>query len=244
MKIDGIIPARYASTRFPGKVLEDIEGKSMIRRVYEQALKASLLNNVVIATDDHRIAEHVKNFNGKIVMTDPGLSSGTDRCSQAIKSMNNDIDAVINIQGDEPFISPDQIDQVAGMFEKNSTDIATLVLKVKEKEDITDRDKVKVVFDKNDNAMMFSRNPIPYDKTGEHQFYKHIGIYGYLKEVLNRITELPPSALEKAESLEQLRWLENGFNIKVELTDKGLSGIDTKEELEGVRRWCRSKKNG
>ncbi|WP_316799345.1 3-deoxy-manno-octulosonate cytidylyltransferase [Pedobacter frigidisoli] len=236
-KIIGIIPARYASTRFPGKPLVDIAGKSMIQRVYEQASKARSLAKVVVATDDERIAEEVQRFGGDFVFTAAHHQSGTDRCAEVIEKLP-DFDIVINIQGDEPFIEPAQIDLLASSFTDNKVELATLIKPIQSQESIYNPNSPKVVIDIHGRAMYFSRSPIPFIRSGEpgvwaekHQFYKHIGIYGYRAEALKAITKLPPSSLEIAESLEQLRWIENGFYIQTKITDLETVAIDTPEDL-------------
>jgi 3-deoxy-manno-octulosonate cytidylyltransferase (CMP-KDO synthetase) len=237
MKILGIIPSRYASTRFPGKSLTDIAGKSMIQRVVEQVLKSTLITDVVVATDDARIYEHVVNFGGTVCMTDPNHQSGTDRCYEALKLQQNSYDYVINIQGDEPFIQPEQIDLLAGLLDGH-TQLATLIKSIEQANQLFDPNVVKVVKDINEQALYFSRNPIPFlrneqqnDWLKSHPYYKHIGIYGYKTEVLSQITQLPISSLEKSESLEQLRWIENGYSIKTAITEHESIGIDTPEDL-------------
>ncbi|MCO6499978.1 MAG: 3-deoxy-manno-octulosonate cytidylyltransferase [Vicingus serpentipes] len=241
MKILGIIPSRYGSTRFPGKPLIDINGKSMIQRVYEQAQQAGHLTDVVVATDDNRIVEHVKKFNGKVILTSSHHESGTDRCAEVIEKVENEFQVVINIQGDEPFIDPEQINQLCQCFDDEQTDIATLIKKIDNKEELFNPNKPKVVIDENHFAMLFSRAAIPYLKEwdkelwlNKHTYFKHIGIYGYRVEVLKKIAVLPVSKLEKAEGLEQLRWLENGFNIKVTETTHEAISIDTPEDLEKI----------
>ncbi|WP_231424311.1 MULTISPECIES: 3-deoxy-manno-octulosonate cytidylyltransferase [Pedobacter] len=236
-KIIGIIPARYASTRFPGKPLVDIAGKTMIQRVYEQASKAQSLSKVVIATDDERIADEVKRFGGEYVFTSSNHQSGTDRCAEVIEQLS-DFDIVINIQGDEPFIEPAQIDLLTSCFNEEKVQLATLIKPIQSQESIYNPNSPKVVIDINGRAMYFSRSPIPFIRNGEpgvwaekHQFYKHIGIYGYRTESLKAITKLPPSSLELAESLEQLRWIENGFYIQTKVTDLETVAIDTPEDL-------------
>lgn len=233
----GIIPARYASTRFPGKPLVDIAGKTMIQRVYEQAMKAESLSKVVIATDDERIADEVKKFGGEFVFTAAHHQSGTDRCAEVMENIQG-FDVVINIQGDEPFIEPAQIDLLASCFNEQKVQLATLIKPIKSQESIYNPNSPKVVIDLNGRAMYFSRSPIPFIRNGEpgiwaekHQFYKHIGIYGYRTESLKEITKLPPSSLELAESLEQLRWIENGFYIQTKVTDLETVAIDTPEDL-------------
>lgn len=233
----GIIPARFASTRFPGKPLVDIAGKSMIQRVYEQALKAKSLSKVVIATDDERIVDEVQRFGGEFVFTSSQHQSGTDRCAEVIDKIPG-FDIVINIQGDEPFIEPSQIDLLASCFIEDKVQLATLIKPIQSQESIYNPNSPKVVIDVNGRAMYFSRSPIPFIRNGEpgvwaekHQFYKHIGIYGYRTKSLNEITKLPPSSLEIAESLEQLRWIENGFYIQTKVTDLETVAIDTPEDL-------------
>jgi 3-deoxy-manno-octulosonate cytidylyltransferase (CMP-KDO synthetase) len=236
-KIIGIIPARYASTRFPGKPLVDIAGKTMIQRVYEQASKAASISKVVIATDDERIADEVKKFGGEFIFTSPHHQSGTDRCAEVIEQLPG-FDIVINIQGDEPFIEPVQIDLLASCFTEEKVQLATLIKSIQSQESVYNPNSPKVVIDVNGRAMYFSRSPIPFIRNGEpgvwaekHQFYKHIGIYGYRTESLKAITKLPPSSLEIAESLEQLRWIENGFYIQTKVTDLETVAIDTPEDL-------------
>lgn len=239
----GIIPARFASTRFPGKPLVDIGGKSMIQRVYEQVSK--VLNDVYVATDDERIYDAVVAFGGKVIMTSDQHRSGTDRCYEAYTKLPAEFDVIINIQGDEPFIQPSQIEALKMCFEDETTQIATLVkpIAVSETDSLLfNPNSPKVVLDKNNCALYFSRSPIPYRRGAEekdwaslHTYYKHIGIYAYRTQVLAEITSLEPSILEMAESLEQLRWLENGYKIKVGFTDVETVGIDTPEDLEKVK---------
>lgn len=236
----GIIPARYASTRFPGKPLVDIGGKTMIQRVYEQASKA--LKNVYVATDDTRIFDAVIQFGGKAVMTSIDHQSGTDRCNEALtiieKEEGKSYDVVINIQGDEPFINPDLLDTLAGCFKSSVTEIATLVKPLEEAVDLWDPNKPKVIFNPAYEALYFSRSPIPYlrqypkeEWLQHHPFYLHIGLYAYRADVLREITNISPSRLELAESLEQLRWLENGYKITVRSVSYNSIGIDTPEDL-------------
>jgi 3-deoxy-manno-octulosonate cytidylyltransferase (CMP-KDO synthetase) len=237
----GIIPARYASSRFPGKPLVMINGKTMIRRVYEQALKS--LETVYVATDDQRIHDSVLGFGGNVVMTSPDHQSGTDRCAEAAiliaRHKGQDIDVVINIQGDEPFIRPEQIDLLKSCFNDKSVEIATLVRKTAKGEDIFNPNQPKVVLDNSGNAIYFSRAAIPFIRNlGEslwsenHTFYKHLGLYAYTVKALKIITKLPVSTLEKAESLEQNRWIENGFRIRTAVTEWESIGIDTPADLE------------
>ena len=227
MKVVGIIPARYNSTRFPGKPLAMIKGKTMIQRVCEQAWK-SKLDAVVVATDDIRIADEVLKFGGKYVMTDPRHQSGTDRCCEAVQMLEEQYDAVINIQGDEPFIDPRHIDLLVDMISRDDTQLASLVKRVEDAEDLFGSTKVKVVMDKTGKALYFSRNPIPFMQNVAHEkwmqkgrFYQHIGIYAYKTETLHQIAKMQPSALEQAESLEQLRWLENGLSIRMAVVAGG-----------------------
>jgi 3-deoxy-manno-octulosonate cytidylyltransferase (CMP-KDO synthetase) len=240
MTILGIIPARYASTRFPAKPLVDIKGKSMIRRVYEQASKASALTKVVVATDHEKIFHHVEAF-GEVIMTNPEHISGTDRCFEALQKLKKEYDYVINIQGDEPFILPEQINLLASCLKSSDTELATLVKKITDKESLFNPNTPKVIFNKNNEAIYFSRQTIPYlrgippeEWLNKKDFYKHIGIYAYRTDILKKITMLKASDLEKAESLEQLRWLENGFKIKIAITEYESIGIDTPEDLKKI----------
>lgn len=239
MKILGLIPARYDSSRFPGKPLSDIAGKTMIQRVYEQASKASLLDRVVVATDDELIEAAVMQFGGDVVMTRHDHRSGTDRCYEALSKLDESFDAVVNIQGDEPFIDPMQIQQIASIIARDEVDIATLALPITDPAMLQNANVVKVVIDTQGRALYFSRSAIPYVR-GYHidqwleqcPSFKHVGIYAYKSSVLQHITMLPPGALEKAESLEQLRWLENGIKINVGITHcEGIS-VDTQEDLQ------------
>ena len=241
MKVVGIIPARYNSTRFPGKPLAMIKGKTMIQRVCEQAWK-SKLDAVVVATDDIRIADEVLKFGGKYVMTDPRHQSGTDRCCEAVQMLEEQYDAVINIQGDEPFIDPRHIDLLVDMISRDDTQLASLVKRVEEAEDLFGSSKVKVVMDKTGKALYFSRNPIPFMQNVAHEkwlqkgrFYQHIGIYAYKTETLHQIARMQPSALEQAESLEQLRWLENGLSIRMAVVAGESISIDTPDDLARAR---------
>jgi 3-deoxy-manno-octulosonate cytidylyltransferase (CMP-KDO synthetase) len=238
--IIGIIPARYASTRFPGKPLIDIAGKSMIQRVYEQASKSKSLSKVVVATDDARILDHVVAFGGEAVMTKEEHPSGTDRCWEALQKAGSEYQYVINIQGDEPFIDPQQIDSLAEILD-GETELATQIIPVHDYESLKDMGEVKVVLNKNMEALYFSRMIIPYIKGVpeeewhlHHTYYRHVGMYAYRANVLEKITRLPVSSLEKAESLEQLRWLENGFKVKCALTNFESHCIDTAEDVERV----------
>ncbi|HML65057.1 MAG TPA: 3-deoxy-manno-octulosonate cytidylyltransferase [Dysgonomonas sp.] len=240
MKFIAIIPARYASTRFPGKPLADMGGKPMIQRVYEQVKRA--VHDVWVATDDSRIFETVKAFGGKAVMTSTEHRSGTDRIQEAYSKIGEDFDVVINVQGDEPFIQPEQIESLKECFDSKDVELATLVKPFK-KEDgfdvLFNPNSPKVVINKENEAIYFSRSIVPYIRDAhhtewldKHMFYKHIGMYAYRVDVLKEITQLPQSSLEKAESLEQLRWIENGYRIRVGYTDVETIGIDTPEDME------------
>ncbi|MEK6477372.1 3-deoxy-manno-octulosonate cytidylyltransferase [Catalinimonas sp. 4WD22] len=238
MKILGIIPARLASTRFPAKALADIKGKSMVQRTFEQASAAKKLEKVIVATDHDDIRKHVEDFGGEAVMTSEQHPSGTDRCREALDKQSTDYDYVINIQGDEPFIHPDTIDELAGLLD-GETQLATLVNEVKEAPLLFNPTIMKVIFNKHMNAIYFSRECIPYlrgyDKAEwleHHTYYKHVCIYAYRADILREVTQLPISSLEKAESLEQLRWIENGYPIKIGITAHESISIDTPQDLE------------
>src|SRR5690606_1659342 len=242
MRIIGIIPAGYASSRFPGKSLADIGGKSMIQRVYEQVKGCASLSEVVVATDDSRIEDHIGAFAGNVVMTSASHQSGTDRCAEVVTKISG-FDVAINIQGDEPFINPLQIELLCSLFQNPNTDIGTLVKKINDIEDLFNENTPKVVFDSNDNALYFSRQTIPFLRGEDREqwlkktpYYKHIGMYGYRIEVLKKITEIPVSTLEKSESLEQLRWLENGLKIKVAITEHDTIAVDFPEDIELIRK--------
>lgn len=243
MKVLGIIPARYASTRFPGKPLVEIQGKTMIQRVYEQAKKACSLERVVVATDDERIFSHVKSFGGEVVMTAATHQSGTDRCEEVIVKETEQFDIAVNIQGDEPFIQPGQIDLLTSVFSNRPARIATLVKKIANVEELKNINSPKVVINLHGEAVYFSRTPIPFNRNIPieqwllHQnYYKHIGMYAYNTGTLREITQLPLSALERTEALEQLRWIENGYKIHVEITDTETIAIDTPEDLNKLQK--------
>jgi len=238
----GIIPARYASTRFPGKPLIDILGKSMIQRVYEQAKKSTMLTDVYVATDDERIYKHVEEFGGKAVYTKEEHPSGTDRCFEALQTIGKNYDYIINIQGDEPFIDPSQIDLLCNVCDGN-TELATLMIPVDSHEVLFDMGEVKITLNQNMEALYFSRMVIPFIKGKpqeewhkHHNYFRHVGMYAYRKDVLEKVTQLKPSSLEIAESLEQLRWLENGFKVKCAITQFDSHCIDTPEDIEKVIR--------
>ncbi|EFN90348.1 3-deoxy-manno-octulosonate cytidylyltransferase [Prevotella amnii] len=237
MKFVGIIPARYASSRFPGKPLAILGGKMVIERVYMQVKEA--LKDVYVATDDERIYKAVKSFHGNVIMTNNKHKSGTDRICEAIDKIGEKYDVVINIQGDEPFIQASQIKTVIDCFDDSQTQIATLGKRFDKIEDVQNPNSPKIVLDNNNYAMYFSRSPIPFIRGKETKewlanfpFLKHIGLYAYKTEVLKEISKLQQSPLEIAESLEQLRWLQNGYKIKVGITDIETIGIDTPEDLQ------------
>lgn len=242
MKVLGVIPARYASTRFPAKPLADIGGKSMIQWVYAQASKSTKLSKVVVATDDQRIFDHVQSFGGVVCMTSGDHPSGTDRCFEALTKQKETFDYLVNIQGDEPFISPKQIDTLAAMLDGN-TELATLAKRITDQESLQNPNVVKVVRNVHDEALYFSRSPIPFARNTKEEiiYFKHIGMYGYRADILEKVTKLKVSKLEKAESLEQLRWLENGFKIKVAETDQETIGVDTPEDLEKAVAFLKSR---
>ena len=241
MKSLGIIPARYASTRFPGKPLAMIQGKPMIQRVYEQAQKALSLTEVYVATDDPLIEIVVHGFGGMVKMTSTTHQSGTDRCAEVLKQLekNGEIfDIVVNIQGDEPTINPGQIDIVIESFEDTSVDISTLAKKIESEEELFNSNVIKVIKNQLNNAIYFSRHPIPFQQKKNHSkwleefdYFKHIGIYAFRSGILKTITKLKRSPLEISESLEQLRWIENGYSIHIEETNFESIAVDTPEDL-------------
>ena len=237
MKFTAIIPARYASTRFPGKPLAMLGGKPVIQRVYEQA--ASVLDEAYVATDDERILNAVENFGGRAVMTRADHKSGTDRIEEAATTTGTDADIIINIQGDEPFVQPSQIETLCHLFDDPQTQIGTLGKRFETIEAVMNPNSPKIVCDIRGFALYFSRSPIPFIRGIDEElwlqhfpFLKHLGIYAYRREVLTEITRLPQSPLEKAESLEQLRWLQNGYRIRVGETNVETVGIDTPEDLQ------------
>lgn len=236
MKYIAIIPARYASTRFPGKPLAMLGGKPVIQRVCEQVSK--VLKDVYVATDDDRICQTVEQFGGCAVMTSPNHRSGTDRLQEAVEKLGTTADVVINVQGDEPFIHPSQIESLCQCFDNPTTQIATLGKPFSSMESVENENSPKIVVDHQGFALYFSRSVIPFvrgvDRSewlAHYPFLKHIGLYAYRREVLREITQLPPSSLELAESLEQLRWLQNGYHIRVATTDVETVGIDTPDDL-------------
>jgi 3-deoxy-manno-octulosonate cytidylyltransferase (CMP-KDO synthetase) len=243
MNIIGIVPARFGSVRFPGKPLVDINGKSMVQRVYEQSIKANLLSKVLIATDDERIFNHVKDFGGDAILTSPQHQSGTDRCAEVMNKLGmNEWEAVINIQGDEPFIHPEQIDLLCSTFDNPDTTISTLVKKINSSDELFNHNNVKVILNKKQQAIYFSRSPIPYSRNFPEQewlrhstYYKHVGIYGYRTSTLLEISQLAKTNLEITESLEQLRWIENGHVIRAEITNLESVAIDTPDDLLRIK---------
>lgn len=240
MRILGIIPARYASSRFPGKPLIDLKGKTMIQRVVEGAAKSSLLTDLIVATDDQRIVKAVEAFGGKVQMTDSKHPTGTDRCAEIVRSLADQYDVIINIQGDEPLVDARQLDQLLQAFTNPEVQIATLASRKIELEDILNPNRIKVIVDKNQSALYFSRSPIPNfaNAKGEpleiYPFLRHIGLYAYRSEVLLQLSELEETQLEKIESLEQLRWLYNGYKIQVVETEIETPNIDTPEDVAKV----------
>ena len=235
MRIIGVIPARFESSRFPGKPLIDLKGKSMIQRVYEGASKASGLDKVIVATDDQRIYDHVKGFGGDVVMTNSSHQTGTDRCGEV--ALDIDADVIINIQGDEPLVDYRQLDQLCEIFNDTTVDIATLGIRIPmDSEELSDPNRIKIVVDKKMNALYFSRSVIPFvrDQDVTYPFLRHIGLYAYRKSILMDLIKMAPSDLEKVESLEQLRWLYNGHSIRVVETDIETPNIDTPEDVKRV----------
>ncbi len=233
MKVIGIIPSRYGSTRFPGKPLVDILGKSMIQRVYEQSKKCASLTDVIVATDDSRIYNHVLGFGGKAEMTSKRHKTGTERCNEVAQSLNAPFDVIVNIQGDEPLINPLQINEIIQLFNDPKTQIGTLAKKIDDTATLDDENTPKVIFDTQGNALNFSRK-ISNIAT-EFTYYKHIGIYAYKKDVLEKICQLQESNNEKKERLEQLRWLDNNYTIKVGITNFQTLSVDTPEDIEKIK---------
>lgn len=245
MKFIGIIPARFASTRFPGKPLALLGGKPVIQHVYEKV--AAVLEAAYVATDDERIYDVVKSFGGQVVMTRTDHKSGTDRIEEAIEKIGGEWDVVVNVQGDEPFVAKSQLDTICHCFDDPTTQIATLGKPFESMEAVQNPNSPKIVVDNMGFAMYFSRSVIPYVRGKEksswlthYPFLKHLGIYAYRKDVLRQVTQLPQSSLEIAESLEQLRWLQNGFKIKVGTTDVETVGIDTPQDLERAEEFLKA----
>ncbi len=242
MKVLGIIPSRYGSSRFPGKPLIDLMGKSMIQRVYEQAKKCTDFTDVIVATDDQRIFDHVKSFGGLVMMTSTEHASGTERCGEVIEKYE-DYDIIINIQGDEPLIRPEQLTDLIRVFGSQDVSIGTIVKPMSNESDIRNPNRIKVVLDKNKNGIYFSRSPIPHIANTTHTnwldkttFYKHIGIYAWRTKTLQELLKLEATTLEKLESLEQLRWIYNGYTIRTVETNIETPNIDAPEDVEAVLR--------
>jgi 3-deoxy-manno-octulosonate cytidylyltransferase (CMP-KDO synthetase) len=249
MKVFGIIPARYASSRFPGKPLVKIRDKYMIQYVYEGAMKSSSLEKLIVATDDNRIFDAVKSFGGNVMMTSVDHKSGTDRCGEIARLMienkqADENDIVINIQGDEPFVDPQQLQLIISLFDNDKIEIGTLVRKIKTNKLLFDPNVVKVIINNEGKALYFSRQTLPYVRNADKEkwlegadFYEHIGIYAFRLKTLLKVIELPVSKLEKNEGLEQLRWLENAFDVYVKLTEFKAVSIDTPEDLEKLNQF-------
>ena len=243
MNCIGIIPARYDSTRFPGKPLAEIAGTSMIQRVYEQAIKSKYLKKLLVATDDDRILKHVTGFGGNAILTSSKHLNGTQRCEEVVQKLNENYDVVINIQGDEPLIQPKLIDATCEIFEIPDIEIATLVTKIHSGAELVNPNVVKVVTDKNGKALYFSRSAIPYNKENQNvelpesiSYLQHIGLYAYRPQVLMKLVKLEPSKLELAESLEQLRWLENGFNIQTIYSNTPSYAVDSPSDISKIEK--------
>lgn len=246
MKFIAIIPARYASTRFPGKPLKKLAGKPIIQHVYGQV--SSVIDTVYVATDDERIYNKVKSFGGKAIITSSNHKSGTDRIEEAIQKIGGDYDVVLNVQGDEPFIQESQIEAICQCFSSSDTQIATLGKRFSTLTELESPNSPKIILDNKGYAMYFSRSVIPFIRGAQHAewldeypFLKHIGMYAYRTNVLHEITRLPQSSLEIAESLEQLRWLQNDYRIRVAITDIETIGIDTPEDLERAEKFILNK---
>jgi 3-deoxy-manno-octulosonate cytidylyltransferase (CMP-KDO synthetase) len=243
LRVIGIIPARYDSTRFPGKPLVIINGISMIQRVYKQAQKCEGLTKVYVATDDERIEAHVNSFGGNVIMTSPKHRTGTERVSEVAERLQHHDpghpwDVVLNIQGDEPYINPLQIDSLISCFRDKDVQIATLIHQIDTPDELTDPNVIKVIIDKTKRALCFTRTPLPFIRGVDqkewlkhHVYYKHIGLYAYRTQILEIISRLKPSPIEIAESLEQMRWIENGFSLHTELTDLDSISVDTPDDL-------------
>ena len=238
MKVVGIIPSRYASSRFPGKPLIDLKGKSMIQRVYEGVQKSSLFNRVIVATDDQRIFDAVQAFGGEVMMTAESHATGTDRCGEVAEKVDADI--IVNIQGDEPLVDHRQLDQLCAAFNDSEVQIATLGIQGVSEEERNNPNRIKLVLDRSGDAMYFSRSAVPNTANGKQNvietfpFFRHIGVYAYRKETLKELTALAPTALEKVESLEQLRWMYHGYSIRVVETEIETPNIDVPEDVQKV----------
>tara|TARA_B100001758_G_scaffold247960_1_gene269222 strand:+ start:6506 stop:7219 length:714 start_codon:yes stop_codon:yes gene_type:complete len=237
MRVIGIIPARYESTRFPGKPLVDILGTSMIQRVYNQCKKCNQLKRIIVATDDERILNHVVEFGGEAMITSKSHNSGTDRCNEIVEQLKDKFDIIVNIQGDEPYINPNQIEEVIALFKNSATQIGTLAKKIEHHSTIVDSNTPKVIFDKNEVALNFCRKITKI--SADTIYYKHIGIYAFTRNNLNKICKLTPSNNEKIEQLEQLRWIDNGYKIKVGITSYESISVDTPEDIIKIKQIMR-----
>lgn len=236
-----IIPARYDAERFPGKLMADLEGKSVLQRTMEQCLTASCTDRVLVATDDERIFDEAEQKGGKAVLTDPEHRSGTERCAEAFRKQEEEWDLVINVQGDEPFILPEQIDRLAALFEDQALSIGTLACYVEDPSAFEDPNRVKSVFAPDGRCLYFSRSPVPYDREGSgNDFHQHIGIYAFRAHLLQEIADLSPTPLERLEGLEQLRWLEHGYDMRVALSEAHHPGIDHPKDLERAKERLRN----
>lgn len=237
MRVLAIIPSRYNSNRFPGKPLADIMGKSMIQRVFEQCQKCSQLNRIIVATDDERISFHVKSFGGEVMMTSKDHITGSDRCSEVLNAIDDRFDIVVNIQGDEPYINPEEISKVLTLFEDEDCEIGTLAKKISDYAVYISPDNPKVFFDKNNIAVSFERNgTLNEEEFKKTDFFQHIGIYAFKSEILSKIIKLDRSKNEIKNSLEQLRWMDNKYKIKIGVTDKESLSIDREEDIEKIKR--------
>lgn len=242
-KVLGVIPARYQSTRFPGKPLVDIGGKTMIQRVYEQASQSQNLDKVIVATDDERIYAHVQSFQGQVMMTSNQHLTGTDRCAEVARAFAQEYPIIINIQGDEPFINPKQIDELAQLFEDPKVEIGTLAKKIESHAELISENEAKVLINQKQEVIYMSRSPVPFFRNvpveewiRQRDYFKHIGIYGFRTHIILKIPELPPSELEKTESLEQLRWLDH-YQIKIGITQYDSVSVDTPEDLQRLQKF-------
>ena len=237
MRVLAVIPARYESTRYPGKPLIDLAGKTMIRRVYEGVQKSNLISKVIVATDDQRILDEVESFGGKVAMTGAHHVNGTGRCFELASSLDS-FDLVINVQGDEPLIRSEQLDALIQSFQDNSVDISTLAIASSSESDFLNANRIKVVMDTNNDALYFSRSAIPNQSKTKNPvtFYKHIGIYAFRREILLETQNMEPCAIELSESLEQLRWMHFGKKIRIVLTNVETPNIDSPEDVDKVLR--------
>ena len=235
MRVIGIIPSRYNSTRFPGKPLADIMGISMIQRVYQQASNCNVLKKVIVATDDERISFHVKSFGGQVMMTSKNHETGTDRCGEVMKNLEENYDIVVNIQGDEPFIKPEQITNLLELFQDSDVQIATLAKRIDDFETYTDENKVKVTFNNKNIASSFKRNSdLIKSEFNNQEIFKHIGIYAFRTEVFEKLIQLKPTEKEKERKLEQIRWMENNYSISVGITEFDQLSVDKTEDIDKI----------